>query len=75
MMKRAVINNKCLSGKCENKKCFHACSDPQGVQLPTYGFNCGGQVREQIPVRILYCNGCGDCVPVCPVNAITMEDI
>jgi len=20
------------------------------------------------------CNGCGDCIPICPVNAITMED-
>ena len=64
----AIINKQCLSAKgivCR------ACSDICDERAIRFQLQIGGRATPTLDQDL--CNGCGFCISVCPVSAITME--
>lgn len=59
-----------------------ACVEPRGVTCRRCGDACDAEAIRfrparggaQVLVELDRCTGCGDCAPVCPVNAIALID-
>ncbi len=65
---KANINKQCLSA--QSIVC-RACSDICDERAIRFRLQVGGRATPSLDQEL--CNGCGFCISVCPVSAITME--
>ncbi len=64
----AVINNQCLA---ENGTVCRSCGEACEVSAIEFKLVVGGS--SQVNINTAVCNGCGECVHVCPAQAITVR--
>lgn len=67
---QAQFNNRCLS---ERGVVCRACGDVCEMQAIKFKLAVGGVTL--IEMNSSDCNGCGECVSVCPVQAIEMKHL
>jgi len=65
----ASISAHCLS--IRGVTC-RSCDDACGVRAIRFRPQLGGRSRPAIDPEL--CTGCGDCVPVCPVAALSIQE-
>ena len=64
-MKPVIDPGKCILNRSCGWSCLYLCLD----------YQVGAIVQDGRVVRVTdECTGCGECVPVCPEEAITMEE-